>query len=175
MKKLIKKLCLSLFVANLMCLGAGNLIQKPAYAAEESDDIKYKIQREQLTLAVNDMPKVVGSEAYNTYAKSKTKLAYQQAIMDGQAILDKGNDAKIEELAGATANINSAKAGLSRDINDALTIKSLKEAVRESKITIDAVKILLETAPNKVAKVRGQLLQLIKDSEAVIREAEALL
>lgn len=52
------------------------------------------------------------------------------------------------------------------------TRAKLEEAVRRNKIQVEAAKLLLKMAPEKVAGVKGQLLKLIKESEELIKIAE---
>lgn len=51
----------------------------------------------------------------------------------------------------------------------------LEQSISENKTQISAVKLLFETAPNKVAKVKDRLLVLMDKSEKLIQKAEKLL
>ena len=53
--------------------------------------------------------------------------------------------------------------------------EKLEEAVRKNKIQIEAAKLLMRMAPKKVANVKDQLLNLIKESEDLIKMAEKAL
>ena len=175
MKKTIKKIALSLLVANFAFLGLAQNSTYTSYAAEEQLTADYQKQKEQLSYAIADRSVVVSTEAYNKYASENVKASYEKAIADGQAVLQKGDSATKEELATATININNAKAGISRDAKAAIDKINLTKAIEINRIVIDAAKFLLEKAPNKVAKVKDQLLTMIKESEELIRKAEAIL
>lgn len=175
MIKLIRRLSLGLLAAGLAFGGSSQISSKMAYAAEETNKIKYESQKEQLILAIVDMPKVISSDAFTNYAKAASKAAYEQAVAEGQAVLDKGKEAKMEELAQATVNINNAKAMIIRDVNDSMAKIQLQKAVDDNKTTINAIRLLMKNSPQKIAKVKDQLLQIIKESEALIQEAEKLL
>lgn len=176
MKKVIKKISIAFFAINFAFLGLGQTETFQVFASEAQEkDAKYYEQKEELKKAVNDRAKVVSTDAYNNYASADAKAAYENAISNGQAILNKGDAATREELATATRNINNAKAGISRDAKAAIDKINLTKAIERNRIVIDAAKFLLENAPSKVANVKDQLLTMIQESEALIRKAEAFL
>ena len=176
MKKFIKKISVAFFAMNFAFLGLGQTITSQVFASEvQTHDESYYKQKEQLSYAIADRAVVVSTDAYNNYASADSKAVYEKAIADGQAVLQKGDSATKEELATATININNAKAGISRDAKAAIDKINLTKAIERNRIVIDAAKFLLEKAPNKVAKVRDQLLTMIKESEELIRKAEAIL
>lgn len=175
--KILKKIALSLLAANLAFLGLGQANVREVYAAEsQNTDIKYDIQKQNLLLAVTDSVNVQSTEAYASYVSDNARAVYQQAVADGRAVLEKGDAATYEELNIATSKIQNAKLALKNEADKSIqnNIK-LREAVERNKIRISAARLLLETAPKKVASIKGQLLNLIKESEALIKAAEAIL
>ena len=174
MKNTIKKIALSLLVANFAFLGLAQNNLNLSYAAEDKLTSDYEKQKSQLSYAIADRAVVVSTDAYNNYASEDAKAAYEKAVADGQAVLEKG-DATFEELAVATSNINQAKATIWKDVDRLIKIEKLKVAVERNKTTIKSAKFLLENAPNTVAKVRGKLLDQIKKAEATIQRSEAYL
>lgn len=174
--KLLKKFAISLLVANFAFLGLGQANIKPVYAAEvENDKIKYDIQKKNLMLAIADSVNVESSEVYNSYISAETQKAYQSAIAEGRAAIEKGENATFDELRIATGKIQDAKLAMKRDADKVIRTAKLRQAIDNNKTKVSAAKLLLKLAPQKVAKVRGVLLNLIKDSEALIKKAEALL
>ena len=51
----------------------------------------------------------------------------------------------------------------------------LEKSISDNKLQVGAVNLLFETSPNKVAKVKDQLMALLEKSEKLIERAEALL
>ena len=51
----------------------------------------------------------------------------------------------------------------------------LLESIENARIQINSVNYILENYPNTVANVRGKLISLIKETEQIIKESEALL
>ena len=174
--KIFKKIALSLLAANLAFLGLGQANVREVYAAEsQNTDIKYDIQKQNLLLAVTDSVNVQSTEAYASYVSDNARAVYQQAVADGRAVLEKGDAATYEELNIATSKIQNAKLALKNEADKSIQNIKLREAVKRNKIRISAARLLLETAPKKVASIKGQLLNLIKESEALIKAAEAIL
>lgn len=174
--KIFKKIALSLLAANLAFLGLGQANVREVYAAESQNaDIKYEIQKKNLLLAVTDSVNVQSTEAYASYVSDNARAVYQQAVADGRAVLEKGDAATYEELNIATSKIQNAKLALKNEADKSIQNIKLREAVERNKIRISAARLLLETAPKKVASIKGQLLNLIKESEALIKAAEAIL
>jgi|SRR5699024_9490798 len=174
--KILKKIALSLLAANLAFLGLGQANVREVYAAEsQNTDIKYDIQKQNLLLAVTDSANVQSTEAYASYVSDNARAVYQQAVADGRAVLEKGDAATYEELNIATSKIQNAKLALKNEADKSIQNIKLREAVERNKIRISAARLLLETAPKKVASIKGQLLNLIKESEALIKAAEAIL
>lgn len=174
--KILKKIALSLLAANLAFLGLGQANVREVYAAEsQNTDIKYDIQKKNLLLAVTDSVNVQSTEAYASYVSDNARAVYQQAVADGRAVLEKGDAATYEELNIATSKIQNAKLALKNEADKSIQNIKLREAVERNKIRISAARLLLETAPKKVASIKGQLLNLIKESEALIKAAEAIL
>lgn len=175
MIKTIKKLTLTLLVANFAFLGLGHSAQNISYAAEDSLSSDYQEQKNQLSYAIADRAVVVSTDAYNNYASADAKAAYEKAVADGQIVLEKGDDATFEELAVATSNINQAKARIWKDVDKILKIEKLKASMEKNRTSIQSAKFLLEYAPKTVAKVRGKLLDQIKKAELTIQKSEAYL
>ena len=174
--KILKKIALSLLAANLAFLGLGQANVREVYAAEsQNTDIKYDIQKQNLLLAVTDSANVQSTEAYASYVSDNARAVYQQAVADGRAVLEKGDAATYEELNIATSKIQNAKLALKNEADKSIQNIKLRDAVKRNKIRISAARLLLETAPKKVASIKGQLLNLIKESEALIKAAEAIL
>ena len=167
--KIIKKLILSLFTANILFLGFGF----NAHASE--NDVRYNKQRDQLVYAVADRSNVVTSEAYYSYASEDTKASYEKAIADGDKLVQMGSAASIKDLAQATANINKAKANIKKEVDKELKKKKLEGAVDTNRKTVEAAKYLLKNVPHTVASVKGKLLQLIQKSENLINKTELIL
>lgn len=174
--KLIKKIAIGIFALGLS-LGAGTLtgLDSKAYAAEATDQEKYKTQKEQLNYAVTDRANVVSSEAYVSYASEDTKAKYEKAVADGAAVLAKGDKASIEELAAATSNINQARSNIVRDVKKKLAKVNLQKAVEKNQNTSQAAKYLIQNYPNTVANVRTELEALIAKSDKLVKQAQALL
>lgn len=175
MIKTIKKLTLSLLVANFAFLGFAQTNTFTSYAAEEKLTSDYQKQKEQLSYAIADRAVVVSTDAYNNYASEDAKAAYEKAVADGQLVLEKGDDATFEELAVATSNINQAKATIWKDVDKIIKIEKLKASMERNRTSIKSAKFLLENAPKTVAKVRGKLLDQIKKAELTIQKSEAYL
>lgn len=175
MKKTIKKIALSLLVANFAFLGLAQNNTYTSYAAEEKLTADYQKQKEQLSYAIADRSVVVSTEAYNKYASENAKAAYEKAIADGQAVIEKGDNATFEELAIATSNINQAKATIWKDVDRLIKIEKLKVSVERNRTSIKSAKFLLENAPKTVAKVKDKLLEQIRKAEETIQRSEAFL
>ena len=175
--KLIKKILFSLMAINFAFLGLYQVNYSEVYAAEEiSQEKMYAEQRENLQKAVDDYINVVSTNSYNTYVSAKTKADYETAIGQGRAILDKGTSATFSDLRQATAQLKEIVEEMKRQTSQSVgRIAKLTASVQDAKSTIAGIKLLFETAPNKVAKVRPQLEALIKKSETLIKRAEALL
>lgn len=175
MKKTIKKIALSLLVANFAFLGLAQNSTYTSYAAEEQLTADYQKQKEQLSYAIADRSVVVSTEAYNKYASENAKARYEKAIADGQAIIEKGDNATFEELAIATSNINQAKATIWKDADRLVKIEKLKVSVERNRTSIKSAKFLLENAPKTVAKVKDKLIEQIRKAEDTIQRSEAYL
>lgn len=175
MKKTIKKIALSLLVANFAFLGLAQNSTYTSYAAEEQLTADYQKQKEQLSYAIADRSVVVSTEAYNKYASENVKARYEKAIADGQAIIEKGDNATFEELAIATSSINQAKATIWKDVDRLIKIEKLKVSVERNRTSIKSAKFLLENAPKTVAKVKDKLIEQIRKAEDTIQRSEAYL
>lgn len=175
MIKTIKKIALSVLVANFAFLGLVQTNVETSYAAEETLTKDYQRQKTQLSYAIADRAVVVSTEAYNSYASEDAKAAYENAIANGQMILEKGDAATFEELAVATSNINQAKSAVWRDVDKLIKTDRLKASMEKNRQTIASARFLLENAPKTVAKVRGKLLDQIKKAEAILQKSEAYL
>ena len=175
MKKTIKKIALSLLVANFAFLGIAQNTTYTSYAAEEQLTADYQKQKEQLSYAIADRSVVVSTEAYNKYASENAKARYEKAIADGQAVIEKGDNATFEELAIATSNINQAKATIWKDVDRLIKIEKLKVSVERNRTSIKSAKFLLENAPKTVAKVKDKLIEQIRKAEDTIQRSEAYL
>lgn len=175
MKKTIKKIALSLLVANFAFLGLAQNSTYTSYAAEEQLTADYQKQKEQLSYAIADRSVVVSTEAYNKYASENAKARYEKAIADGQAVIEKGDNATFEELAIATSNINQAKATILKDVDRLIKIEKLKVSVERNRTSIKSAKFLLENAPKTVAKVKDKLIEQIRKAEDTIQRSEAYL
>ena len=175
MKKTIKKIALSLLVANFAFLGIAQNTTYTSYAAEEQLTVDYQKQKEQLSYAIADRSVVVSTEAYNKYASENAKARYEKAIADGQAVIEKGDNATFEELAIATSNINQAKATILKDVDRLIKIEKLKVSVERNRTSIKSAKFLLENAPKTVAKVKDKLIEQIRKAEDTIQRSEAYL
>lgn len=175
MKKTIKKIALSLLVANFAFLGLAQNSTYTSYAAEEQLTADYQKQKEQLSYAIADRSVVVSTEAYNKYASENAKARYEKAIADGQAIIEKGDNATFEEFAIATSNINQAKATIWKDVDRLIKIEKLKVSVERNRTSIKSAKFLLENAPKTVAKVKDKLVEQIRKAEDTIQRSEAYL
>lgn len=175
MKKTIKKIALSLLVANFAFLGLAQNSTYTSYAAEEQLTADYQKQKEQLSYAIADRSVVVSTEAYNKYASENAKASYEKAIADGQAIIEKGDNATFEEFAIATSNINQAKATIWKDVDRLIKIEKLKVSVERNRTSIKSAKFLLENAPKTVAKVKDKLIEQIRKAEDTIQRSEAYL
>lgn len=172
--KLIKKIALSLFIVNFTVLGFGydNQNVSKSYAAE---DPIYNKQRDELSYAVSDRANVVATEAYTSYASADQKAAYENAIAEGNRLLGLGDGATREQLASATAAINQAKASIKRSVGASVKRQQLEQAIENNRTSVNSANFLLENAPNTVAPVRDKLVSLLQRSEALIRQAEAIL
>ncbi len=175
MFKNIKKIALSVLVANFAFLGLAQTNVNTSYAAEEPLTKDYQKQKSQLSYAIADRAVVVSTEAYNSYASEDAKAAYEKAVANGQMVLEKGDAATFEELAVATANINQAKSVVWKDVDRLIKIDRLRLAVEDNKASVKSAKFLLESAPNTVARVRGKLIEKIKKAESVIQKSEDIL
>lgn len=175
MIKTIKKIALSLLIANFAFLGLAQGHINTSYADEVKVTNDYQKQKEQLSYAIADRAVVVSTDAYNNYASAESKAAYEKAVADGQAVLEKGDAATFEELAVATSNINQAKATIWKDVEKIIKIERLKASMAKNRTSIQSAKFLLENAPKTVAKVRGKLLDQIKKAELTIQKSEAYL
>lgn len=175
MKKIIKKLGLSLLVINFSFLAFGSNAEKVdiSYAAEE--DAIYEKQKSELAYAVSDRANVVSTQAYTEYASADQKAAYENAIAQGNAVLAKGNNATREEMATATSNINKAKASITRSVTRAVEISKLRAAVDRNQKTTDAANLLLNKYPHTVKNIRPQLIDLINKSQNLINKAQQIL
>lgn len=173
--KIFKKLAISLLAANFAFMGLGQASLPVIYAAEENEQKKYEEQKENLKLALADSINVISSEVYNSYISADLQKSYQDAIQDGKKVMEKGEAASFDELRIATLRIQEIKQSMMREADKKIKNIKLKEAIERNKITVSAAKLLLETAPNKVAGVKDKLLNLIKESEKLIAAAEALL
>ena len=175
MIKTIKKIALSVLVANFAFLGLVHTNAETSYAAEETPKQDYQRQKSQLTYAIADRSVVVSTDAYNNYASEDAKAAYEKAVADGQMVLEKGDSATFEELAIATSNINKAKSAVWKDVDKLIKIDRLKASMEKNRQTIMSARFLLENAPKTVAGKKTTLLNLIKKAELTLQKSEAYL
>lgn len=174
--KFTRKILASLLALNFAIMGLGQAGIREVYATEPSQEEKYADQTENLRKAINDYINIVSTDSYNFHVAENTRKEYEAAIAQGRAILDKGDLATFQELRSATARIKEAVQEMERQtVNSVSKMNKLQALVNESKVTIEAVRLLFATSPEKVANVRPQLEALIKKSEALIKKAEAIL
>lgn len=95
------------------------------------------------------------------------------------SVEDKSNIKTAEEYKELTATLKSARLALVKkdelDKDKKLQIKRLEEAKEKNKTSIEAARLLLDIAPEKVKDVKGELLQLIKESEELVEMADKVI
>lgn len=95
------------------------------------------------------------------------------------SVEDKSNIKTAEEYKELAATLKAARLALVKkdelDKDKKLQIKRLEEAKEKNKTSIEAARLLLDIAPEKVKDVKGQLLQLIKESEELVEMADKVI
>lgn len=95
------------------------------------------------------------------------------------SVEDKSNIKTAEEYKELTETLKAARLALVKkdelDKDKKLQIKRLEEAKEKNKTSIEAARLLLDIAPEKVKDVKGQLLQLIKESEELVEMADKVI
>lgn len=176
--KIKNKLLVSFFAIGFLLMSF-NMENNKAFATSSEENVNTpENQREQLQKAVDDTIKVVNSEVYYTYTSQELKSEYEKAIANAKLVLAK-KDASYDELRTATALVNNAK----KDIKDAMikiaekvnTKNQLEKALNDNKMRANMARDLLTNYPRTVAKVKGKLQNILKSSEALVKEAESLL
>ncbi|WP_299033866.1 hypothetical protein [uncultured Anaerococcus sp.] len=95
------------------------------------------------------------------------KILNEEAFVNMAKLIKKSN--KLE------GEIKSKKASLEKVRKKQATYIKLQETIEKNRITTAGAKFLLKNSPKEIAHVRPQLLQLIKESEAICRQAENVL
>lgn len=125
-----------------------------------------EILKEEIALANklrNDADKYT-EKSFETF-KSALRLA-ETSIEDNSTIK---TAAEYKEIADT---LRSARLALvEKDGKNAELIKKLEKAIERNQISIEAVHLLFDVAPEKVKPVRKELLQLVKESEELIELA----
>lgn len=172
-----KNLFKILLVTNLAFLGITGPIAHAdeAQAQATSKNSNFNNQVSQLKIAVDDMVNVVNSNAYYNYASEESKAEYEDAINNGKYLLSRLDSTSYDQLRQATLRINNAKNKIESETYRSVQKQKLMKAIEDSKITIDAAKILQKQAVNFSKKNADMLERLIKESEDLIAEGELLL
>lgn len=174
----LKNKILSLALALILVPAATSFnANSVSYAAEETVNT-IENQRAELQKAIDASVKIVNSEVYFSYASQGLKSEYEAAISDGELQLSR-QDATYEDLRLATKRINGAVDAIyneAKDIANRIQIKNeLKKAINDNKFQVEVVNSLIKNYPNTIRNVRSKLLKIIEESNAYVREAEALL
>ena len=158
-------------------MAAGFTSESVSYAAEETVNT-IENQRAELQKAVDASVKIVNSEVYFSYTSQGLKSEYEAAISDGELQLSR-QDATYEDLRLATKRINDAVDAIyneAKGMANRIQIKNgLKKAINDNRLQVEVVNSLLKNYPNTVKNVRSRLLKIIEESNAYVKEAEALL
>lgn len=95
------------------------------------------------------------------------------------SVEDKSNIKTAEEYKELAATLKAARLALIKkdelDNDKKLQIKRLEEAKEKNKTSIEAARLLLDIAPEKVKDVKGELLKLIKESEELVEMADKVI
>lgn len=95
------------------------------------------------------------------------------------SVEDKSNIKTAEEYKELAATLKAARLALVKkdelDKDKKLQIKRLEEAKEKNKTSIEAARLLLDIAPEKVKDVKGELLKLIKESEELVEMADKVI
>lgn len=141
-----------------------------SYAAE--DDITN--QREQLQKGVDDSGNIFASRAYGIINKESLKAEYNEALEYAKSVLN-NKDASYEELRNATIGLNTAKNNLKEYGKKVLAVQELKDTIDEQKITIKAIKYLMEEYPAIARTIGDRANDLIRRSNEVIARSERII
>lgn len=148
-----------------------------SYAAEEDVNTS-KNQRAELQKAVDSSVKIINSEVYFSYTSQGLKSEYESAISEGELILSR-DDATYEGLRQATKRINNAVDAIYKEaegIANRIKIKKqLEKAINDYQMQINVVNSILKKYPKTVKNVKPKLLSLMEESNAYLKEAQALL
>lgn len=151
--------------------------QSVSYAAEETVNT-IENQRAELQKAVDASVKIVNSEVYFSYASQGLKSEYEAAISDGELQLSR-QDATYEDLRLATKRINDAVDAIYKEaegIAQKIKVKKdLEKAISDNQLQVQVVNSLIKNYPKTIQRVRPQLLKMIEESNAIVKEAQALL
>lgn len=95
------------------------------------------------------------------------------------SVEDKAKMKTAAEYKEITETLKSARLALVKneeiDKDKQRQIKRLEEAKQKNKTSVEAARLLLDIAPEKVKDVKGQLLKLIKESEDLVKMADKLI
>lgn len=169
--KILKKIGLSLFFVSLSVMAPG-LVESETNISYAAEDPVYEKQRSELAYAVNDRANVVSSQAYTNYASADQKAAYENAIAEGNAVLNLGASATLDQMASATANINRAKGNIKKRVDDLVLKSKLEDAIDSNRVIMMALRKLADRAPNFAKKYEKELNEVFSESARLIRQAE---
>lgn len=173
-----KRLIAGLLAFNFAFIGLGPVFQKVSpvnisYAAED-DATKLKTQKEQLQIGVDDSVNIFASETYNLIKKQSLKANYVEALEYAKTLLNK-EDPSYEELRNATIALNNAKSEIREYGKKILAVQKLKAAVEENRITIKAIKYLMNTYPAIAKSIGPKANAIIEKSNRVIANAQRII
>lgn len=124
----------------------------------------------------------VASQLRNDGSKYTTKSfdSFISALRLAEtSVEDKSNIKTAEEYKELAATLKAARLALVKkdelDKDKKLQIKRLEEAKEKNKTSIEAARLLLDIAPEKVKGVKGELLKLIKESEELVEMADKVI
>lgn len=124
----------------------------------------------------------VASQLRNDGSKYTTKSfdSFISALRLAEtSVEDKSNIKTAEEYKELAATLKAARLALVKkdelDKDKKLQIKRLEEAKEKNKTSIEAARLLLDIAPEKVKDVKGELLKLIKESEELVEMADKVI
>lgn len=156
---------------------AGFSSQSVSYAAEETVNT-IENQRAELQKAIDASVKIVNSEVYFSYTSQGLKSEYEAAISDGELQLSR-DDATYEDLRLATKRINDAVDAIYKEaegIAQKIKVKKdLEKAISDNQLQVQVVNSLIKNYPKTIQRVRPQLLKMIEESNAIVKEAQDLL
>ena len=173
--KVKNKLIVGLLTLNLALGGglAAGISQNEAYAAE-ANLANFEKQRAQLQKAIDDVPNVLASEIYTSYASQELKADYEAAVDYASLVLGKENEATVKELVDATANINKAKSEIYKAAENLIQKQKLLKAIENNEKIANTAQFLMDNYPETVKKVRTELEAMVKTSRALVQQARQL-